>query len=210
MTSWLAMLVRRLNSLTEFNPRVQHWRMMRTPWPTLLVVLAYLLSLLSLTTYMKNRKPYNLTKIVRYYNIFQVVSCIGLIYMIATAGWTTGENSFTCQPIDYSENPKAMRILRAFYMAYFLKMIELVETVFFILRKKFNQVTGLHVYHHISTFMLAYVGTRFLGGGMLGIPVMLNCFIHVLMYFYYYLSTFGQKWQKILASWKPKLTLMQM
>lgn len=32
-----------------------------------------------------------------------------------------------------------------FYMS---KFIELFDTLFFILRKKFNQVTFLHVFHH--------------------------------------------------------------
>ncbi|KAJ8964467.1 hypothetical protein NQ317_006983 [Molorchus minor] len=133
-----------------------------------------------------------------------------LAIQIASTGWTTGEKSFICEPIDYTSNPKAMELLQAFYLGYYLKMFELVETLFFIMRKKFNQVTGLHIYHHISTYMLSYIGCRFLGGGMMGIPVMLNCFIHVLMYLYYYLSTFGSRWQKLLASVKPKLTLLQM
>ncbi|KAJ8942638.1 hypothetical protein NQ318_013351 [Aromia moschata] len=129
---------------------------------------------------------------------------------MATAGWITGEYSFGCQPIDYSDNPKAVKLLSGFYWVYLLKMVELIETVFFILRKKFNQVTGLHVYHHSSTFVLAYISCKFIGGGMSSLPVMLNCFIHILMYTYYYLSSFGPKWQKALAPWKTKLTIAQM
>jgi len=36
--------------------------------------------------------------------------------------------------------------------------------VFFILRKKTNQVSGLHVYHHASTFILAWAAVKFFPG----------------------------------------------
>lgn len=42
------------------------------------------------------------------------------------------------------------------------------------------------------------------------VPLMLNTFIHVIMYTYYYLSALGPEWQKKLAPWKPKLTMLQM
>jgi len=47
-------------------------------------------------------------------------------------------------------------------------------------------------------------------GALASVPVMLNSFIHILMYTYYFLSTFGPEWQKKLETWKPKLTLAQM
>ncbi|KAJ8925539.1 hypothetical protein NQ315_009379 [Exocentrus adspersus] len=193
------------------DPRVQQWTLMSTPLPTIFISLVYLaLVLVILPTYMKRRKPFDLSKIIRYYNIFQIASCCFIIYRVLTSGWITGELNLGCQPIDYSDNPKAVRMVGAFFWLYFLKMSELVETVFFVLRKKFNQVSGLHVYHHVSTFCLAWIGCKFLGGGMASFPVIINSFIHIIMYSYYYLSSYGPKWQKKLAPWKPKLTMLQM
>ena len=37
--------------------------------------------------------------------------------------------------------------------------------VFFILRKKNNQVTFLHVYHHTSMFLLWWIGVKWVAGG---------------------------------------------
>lgn len=37
-----------------------------------------------------------------------------------------------------------------------LRLIELIETVIFVLRKKQNQVSPLHIYHHISTVVLLW------------------------------------------------------
>lgn len=87
----------------------------------------------------------------------------GFVFQVSTSGWTT-HYSLGCQPVDYSENETAMRMLRFVWYTFLLKMVELVETVFFILRKKYNQVSKLHVYHHVSTFLLAWFGTKFIGG----------------------------------------------
>ncbi|CAG2181481.1 unnamed protein product, partial [Oppiella nova] len=43
--------------------------------------------------------------------------------------------------------------------------IELLDTIFFILRKKANQLTFLHVYHHSSMFIFWWVGAKFVPGG---------------------------------------------
>nr|CAI5864090.1 unnamed protein product [Callosobruchus analis] len=184
---------------------------MGSPGPTLYIIAGYLaLVLLVLPAYMRNRKPFDLTKIIRVYNISQVLACCALIYMFLSAGWLQGDYSFGCQPIDYSNNQKAVQLVNAFWWVYILKQVELVETIFFVLRKKFNQVSALHIYHHASSLFIAFVGCKFIGGGMFAIPVMMNLIIHVMMYTYYYLSSLGPQWQKKLAVWKPKLTIAQM
>ncbi|KAJ8964468.1 hypothetical protein NQ317_006984 [Molorchus minor] len=56
---------------------------MSGPGPTLLITVFYILSVLVfLPAYMKNKKPYKLRAIIRYYNIFQIVSCCSIIYML--------------------------------------------------------------------------------------------------------------------------------
>ncbi|RZC39679.1 ELO domain containing protein, partial [Asbolus verrucosus] len=59
---------------------------------------------------MKNRKPYSLKTVLLYYNIFQILSCATLIYGMLTSGWLT-TYSLGCQPVDYSNNPEALRML---------------------------------------------------------------------------------------------------
>lgn len=85
-----------------------------------------------------------------------------------TAGYIQGKYDWGCQPIDYSNDYYALKLLDVFYWTYLIKMLELVETVFFVLRKKSNQVSALHVYHHSSTLFLAWIACKFIGGRLFG------------------------------------------
>ncbi|XP_060527570.1 elongation of very long chain fatty acids protein AAEL008004-like [Cylas formicarius] len=193
------------------DPRVRNWTFMENFWPTLTIIALYLLSVyVFLPTYMKNRKPYKLKAVIRVYNLFQIVACVVLIYLTLNSGWVQGRLSLGCQPVDYSNDKYAVQLLNVFHWTYFLKVIELIETVFFVLRKKYNQVSPLHVYHHASTMTLAWIACKFVGGGMASFPIIINSSIHVMMYTYYYLASLGTEWQKALVPWKPRMTVAQM
>lgn len=46
----------------------------------------------------------------------------------------------------------------------FAKVIDLFDTVFFVMRKKQNQITFLHVYHHASVLLGAWLFLKYLPG----------------------------------------------
>ncbi|KAJ8964466.1 hypothetical protein NQ317_006982 [Molorchus minor] len=77
--------------------------------------------------------------------------------MRGTSGWFTGEYSWGCQPVDYSYNPNALRLLNAFYYLYLLKMVELIETVFFVLRK---EIQPSDVVTFIPSLIYLHIGFR--------------------------------------------------
>ena len=91
-----------------------------------------------------------------------------------------------------------------------LKIIDLIETAIFVLRKKNRQISFLHIYHHVSTIYIAYVCVRHYPGGMAIVPLTVNSTVHVIMYSYYLLSSQGPSWQKILNPVKPYITIIQM
>ena len=95
------------------------------------------------------------------------------------------------------------------WLFYVSKFIELLDTLFFILRKKINQITFLHVFHHGIMPVTWYFGIRFVPGGLGSFHALINCIIHVFMYFYYGLSACGPQFQKYLW-WKKYMTKMQM
>ncbi|RXG60166.1 Elongation of very long chain fatty acids protein 4, partial [Armadillidium vulgare] len=92
---------------------------------------------------------------------------------------------------------------------YMSKLIEFTDTLFFILRKKNNQLTFLHVYHHSTMFFLWWIGVKYVAGGSSFLAAMMNSFVHVIMYLYYGLSSFGPYMQKYLW-WKKYLTCIQL
>uniref|UniRef100_A0A6M2DUS2 Elongation of very long chain fatty acids protein n=1 Tax=Xenopsylla cheopis TaxID=163159 RepID=A0A6M2DUS2_XENCH len=160
-------------------------------------------------SYMSIRKPYSLKFALAVYNLGQVIACFGLIYGILHSGWLT-TYSMGCQPVDTSKSPEAMRAASMMWWMYMLKIVELSETVFFVLRKKQNQVSSLHVYHHVSMVLLAWIGVKYFPGGMITFSVMLNCVVHILMYTYYFLALLGPDMQNKLSWWKRSLTIVQM
>ena len=159
---------------------------------------------------MKNRKPFDLTFVTRLYNIFQIASCLYFIVESFRNGFSFSE-TWKCfdEPkyIGYfDEFTMKMSYYQWWYI--FLRLSEFLETIFFILRKKFNQVSILHVYHHISIPFLLWIFLIYSGGRMEMFLVMLNSHVHVLMYGYYILSSF-QMLQKFTNFIKPCITAIQ-
>ena len=80
-----------------------------------------------------------------------------------------------------------------------------MDTVFFILRKRLCQVSFLHLFHHTSiTFVVGLILPYNYSGDMY-LPILLNSFVHILMYSHYLASSFGIK-----AWWRPYLTSIQL
>lgn len=61
--------------------------------------------------------------------------------------------------------PLRLQIASALWWYYISKGVEFLDTAFFILRKKFNQVSFLHVYHHCTMFILWWIGIKWVPGG---------------------------------------------
>ncbi|CAD7003754.1 unnamed protein product [Ceratitis capitata] len=95
------------------------------------------------------------------------------------------------------------------FLYLFNKFLDYLETLFFIMRKSYKQVTVLHVYHHImmTTFVFLYIRIEGSGGHTSTVP-MLNTLVHVIMYVYYLMSSIDPAWKKSLW-WKKYITQMQ-
>ncbi|GBP79559.1 Elongation of very long chain fatty acids protein AAEL008004 [Eumeta japonica] len=191
------------------DPRTSSWWLMSGPGPLLTILATYLYFCLSIgPRYMRDRKPYNLKNTIIVYNVSQVVMSIFLVYEGLVAGWWE-DYSFTCQPVDYSDSPKAKRMAAAVWWYFLAKLIELSDTVFFVLRKKNKQISVLHLYHHFMMPICAWIGTKFLPGGHGTLLGVINSFIHIIMYTYYLISGLGPEYQKYLW-WKQHVTTLQL
>lgn len=81
--------------------------------------------------------------------------------------------------------------------------------MFFVLRRKQNQITFLHVYHHMSVVCLALLFSRYTFSEHVPILAFLNSVVHIFMYAYYFLAGLGPEMQKRLW-WKRYITSMQL
>ncbi|XP_063532517.1 very long chain fatty acid elongase 7 [Cydia strobilella] len=191
------------------DPRVKDWPLMSSPLPTLAICLTYVFVVkVAGPKIMENRKPYELKQVLIWYNLFQVLFSIWLFQESIASGWFT-THSFRCQPVDYSRSPLAMRTASGCWWYYFSKFTEFFDTIFFVMRKKFDHVSKLHVIHHGIMPMSVWFGVKFTPGGHSTFFGMLNTFVHIIMYSYYLLAALGPKVQKYLW-WKKYLTALQM
>lgn len=191
------------------DQRVNDWFLMSSPLPTLLMCLTYAYGVKVVgPKLMENRKPFDLRKTIIFYNLFQVIFSIWLFYESCVTGWMS-HYSFRCQPVDYSNNPLALRMARGCWWYYFSKFTEFMDTIFFVLRKKNSHVSTLHVIHHGVMPMSVWFGVKFTPGGHSTFFGFINTFVHIIMYTYYFFAAFGAQYQKYLW-WKKYLTTLQM
>nr|QMX41530.1 very long chain fatty acid elongation protein ELO5 [Dioryctria abietella] len=191
------------------DQRVKDWFLMSSPFPTLAICLTYVFTVKVLgPKLMENRKPFELKKVLIWYNLFQVLFSIWLFRESLASGWFS-TYSFRCQPVDYSNSPQAIRTVHGCWWYYFSKFTEFFDTIFFVMRKKFDHVSKLHVIHHGIMPMSVWFGVKFTPGGHSTFFGMLNTFVHIVMYSYYLLAALGPEIQKYLW-WKKYLTALQM
>lgn len=95
------------------------------------------------------------------------------------------------------------------YIYFLAKISELLDTVFFVLRKKDSQITFLHLYHHTVMPMISWGATKYYPGGHGTFIGVINSFVHIIMYFYYMMAAMGPQYQKYLW-WKKYITTLQL
>ncbi|XP_065348014.1 very long chain fatty acid elongase 4-like isoform X1 [Cloeon dipterum] len=190
------------------DERTRGWLLVDTPWPTILYTAVYLAIVWTGPKLMRDRKPFALTWALIPYNFAMAALNAFIAYELLIAS-TRLSYSYVCQPVGRTASPDEMRITKAVWWYYFSKLIEFCDTFFFILRKKNNQLTFLHVYHHSTMFSLWWIGVKWVPSGSTFLPAMVNSCIHVVMYTYYALAAMGPKIAKFLW-WKKYLTIMQL
>ncbi|XP_019891804.1 elongation of very long chain fatty acids protein AAEL008004 isoform X3 [Musca domestica] len=211
----MALVMKYINIMNRYmdthgDPRTKDWPMMSSPFPTLAVCLTYVYLVKVLgPRWMENRKPFRLQNTLIIYNAAQVIFSAWIFYEIGISGWLTGHYSFRCQPVEYNNNPRTIRMVHACWWYYFSKFTEFMDTIFFVLRKKESQITTLHVIHHGCMPMSVWFGVKFTPGGHSTFFGLLNTFVHIIMYTYYMFSAMGPQFQKYLW-WKKYLTTLQM
>lgn len=137
------------------DTRVRDWPLMKDPLAGLCILAGYLYFVKSLgPRLMQDRKPFKLDGIMKIYNVIQIILCGWMVVDGVRLGFFT-KYSLLCEPVDYSNSVLGIQTAVRAYCYFMIKVIDLLDTVFFVLRKKQNQVTFLHVYHHTGKGQLA-------------------------------------------------------
>ena len=166
-----------------------------------LIVLVYLPCVFLGQSFMKDRQPIDVGFLMKWYNITNIV--INGILFVGGLYITTGTfNVWLCQDFKSYLSPNLVILGALIFLG--LKVYDLTDTVFFVLRKKNNQITPLHVVHHAFMPIGAYVFTKLAMSPSAAVVVMFNSFVHIILYYYYHLTAQGKS-----VWWKKYITQLQ-
>jgi len=151
---------------------------------------------------MKNRKRFELKTFSLLHNGFLV--CLSLYMGIETArqAYINGFSLFG-NGIDDSE--KGAPLAHAMWIFFISKPLEFIDTFIMVLKKNDRQISFLHMYHHVSIFIVWWCVLYYGPGGDGYFSACQNSFIHVIMYSYYFFTSLG-----IQVPWKSYVTVAQM
>lgn len=156
-----------------------------TPHHALLCGVTYLtFVMLTMPLFRALRFSVSLKPVMRLYNAFMVVLSAYMgtrSIMLAMRD----HNSVFCVPLGGEEMAQLVWIFT------YSKVIEFLDTVFMVMEGRWRQVSFLHVYHHVSILSYWFTILWMAPGSDAYFSLAGNSYIHVLMYGYYLLASFG-------------------
>lgn len=113
------------------------------------------------------------------------------------------------QPVNENDtSEKAMEHIEICHIFLYSRIIELIDTLWIIMRKKNRQITFLHVFHHSFVLLMTWFYLKIAPGGSSAMFPIVNGMVHSIMYVYYILSTFESVKQYLW--WKKYVTTIQL
>ncbi|XP_073820674.1 very long chain fatty acid elongase 7-like [Musca autumnalis] len=157
---------------------------------------------------MAKRRPFNIKWLIQIYNLIQIL-LNAYIFIGFMRHYIRNPNyNWFCMKIEKNDvSPETMNLLHVTHTCYMSKIFDILDTIFYVMRKKNKQISFLHVYHHGMMIWASFLyHMKFFGSVYTSIGHV-NSFVHFLMYTYYLLSAMETKIP--LDIWKPRLTEIQ-
>lgn len=175
------------------------------PIPIVLIVSTYVYFVRHLgPKWMKQREAYDLKWTIRCYNVLMSIVNMYIFYRVSILTHF-GLSYFGCKQVGKTKVDNELVNMAFLYFA--TKIVELLDTIFFILRKKYNQASNLHVFHHGFIAICVWIYFKIAPGGSSVLFPYLNVGVHTIMYAYYFLATYKSMQQHLW--WKKHLTEAQ-
>jgi fatty acid elongase 3 len=147
-------------------------------------------------------KAFDLNWLVIVHNsMLSVLSGILFLALATELAIQMNRTSFLSVFCDAAQQHTKGRLIFYYYINYMFKFVELFDTVLLVLRNK--PTPFLHTYHHAATLVLCWSQLR-AQSCVQWVPIVINLFIHVVMYMYYALHAL-----RIDVWWKKYLTMLQ-
>ncbi|KRT79810.1 hypothetical protein AMK59_8252 [Oryctes borbonicus] len=193
----------------QMDPRVKEFFLMDSPLHIIGIVAGYLIFSTWLgPALMQNRKPYNLDRLLQAYDLLQVLLCA--IFVVSTSLLViNGNMTLVCSMLGSETDYWTLAVLKHHWYYFLFKFFDMFDTVFFVLRKKNNHISFLHMYHHAGMFVLSWAFMAFAPGAQTALTGLVNSFVHMWMYGYYFVASSGPKYSKYLK-YKIHITQLQM
>ncbi|XP_061392346.1 elongation of very long chain fatty acids protein AAEL008004-like [Musca vetustissima] len=159
--------------------------------------------------FMAKRKPYNIRWLISLYNLAQVIFNAYVFIRVTKHFVFHSKYSWYCMPSDYTDFSEDTMQLRKYGYFYFLnKISDTIDTLFFVLTKKYSHISLLHVYHHATMIWGSFLYMNVLFASNISVIGYVNALVHAVMYFYYFLTSL--KLNLDLNKWKSRLTTFQL
>lgn len=157
---------------------------------------------------MRDKTAWSLRKSLVMWNTclaaFSILGTVTLVPPMATSLIEEGLSHSVCERIVYGSSSQP-RNLWAFLFVLF-KMIELGDTAFIVLRK--TPLNFLHWYHHITVLLYCWIYYT-VRPGVANWFILLNFFVHSVMYTYYVIRACGYKLSSSIMKLVTALQLSQ-
>ncbi|XP_054706393.1 elongation of very long chain fatty acids protein 7-like [Uloborus diversus] len=191
------------------DPEIMNWALIKPAYLPFLMSTSYLLFVYFLGPHlMKHRRPFKLRILMIFYNLAIVLAYARCAIKATYLFVTTDISEYFCNNASVLQSPSIYELAVISWYIYLLKYVEYLDTIFFVLRKKYHQITILHVFHHALLPICIWTILR-TEKGLFQLTIgILNGVVHVVMYTYYGLAAAGIKQEYLW--WKKYITRLQM
>jgi len=169
----------------------------------ILISLVYLAAVYYGKKYMEHREKLTPKRFALVHNF--IMSTLSA-YMCFGTLWQTYYDGYGMLMNPGDESARGWSMAKMVWLFSMSKMPEFIDTFLMVVKKNFRQISFLHVYHHVSIFVICWLFCFVRPGGEAYLSVVLNSGVHVVMYGYYFLSAMGVKWVSFV---KKYITMMQ-